>query len=266
MLYEVSCPLFEIDPKLIRVEPVNMTAMVSLQKQMSKAIWRPSPGRGLPFVVLHDWKLIGLINLASPVINLGPRDEYLKMPKDPVEKGKALRNYMDMSVCVGVQPLSWYWNIGKLLALLAPTLGDFYLKQYGDELKGITTTSLWGRGTQYNRIYEFIGYTKGFGHEQYDDVAYHKMTAWLLKEGHGLSPYKTNLRMSNIQRYAKLSGDKSITSFHGKKRGIYYHEAVSPSERSSVIQGWFDRWGKRRYDAKKTEKPPYEDGLSGEPA
>lgn len=147
--------------------------------------------------------------------------------------------------------------------MLAPTLGDFALKEYGDELKGITTTSLWGKGSQYNRIYKFLGYTKGFGHEQYSNAKYHEMTRWLRKNGHELSS-GTNVRMSNIQKYRRLSGDSSVNVFHGKQRGIYYHESTSPEKRQEVIQSWYERWGLKRYENKKNDIPPYIDGKGGE--
>ena len=87
---------------------------------------------------------------------------------------------MDVSVCVGAQPIAWHWNLGKLMALLAPTLGDYVETRYpNDKFRGVTTTSLWGLSVQYNRIYKFLGYTKGHGHEHIDDETYRKMIAYL---------------------------------------------------------------------------------------
>jgi hypothetical protein len=189
-----------------------MGRMTEYQKKMSRAIWRPAAGRKLAFLVNHDSKLIGLISLSSPVINLGVRDEYLKLSKNLSEKGKQLRCYMDLSVCVGIQPLSWYWNIGKLLALLATTFEDCIKIRYPhDDFKGIITTSLYGHGSQYNRIYKFLGYTKGYGHEHIDDVRYKQMMMWLKQNNIPIPSCKfgagSNPRMRRIQAYIKASGE-----------------------------------------------------------
>lgn len=260
-----SCPLFMIEPSKIWINQTDSGTMQVLQKQMSKAIWRPAPGRKLAFQVMHGGTVIGLIFLASPVINLGQRDEFLKMPSDPKEKGKALRNVMDISVCVSAQPVGWHWNLGKLCAMIAPTLGDFFNQRYGDELKHVVTTSLWGRGTQYNRIFKFLGYTKGHGHEHIAEEQYRAMIQWMKNNGHSVPSCRfgegSNPRMRRIAAYRKASGDNNVTLIHGNKRGIYYHPAVPSETRQEVIQSWFNRWGLRRFEATKDSKPPYLTGL-----
>lgn len=265
-----SCPLFKIDPDKVWVKQTDSGTLAGLQKQMSKAVWRPAPGRKLAFHVMHEEVLIGLIFLASPVINLQQRDEFLKMPKDPKEKGKALRSVMDISVCVSAQPVGWHWNLGKLCAMIAPTLGDFFHTRYGDELKHVVTTSLWGRGTQYNRVFKFLGYTKGHGHEHITEDRYKAMLQWLRDNGHEVPSCRfgegSNPRMRRIAAYRKASGDKSVTLVHGNKRGIYYHEAVKPELRGEVIRSWFNRWGLRRFEATKDKLPPYVTGLENKEA
>jgi hypothetical protein len=264
-----SCPLFEIDPAKIWVEQVDSGKLAFYQKQMSKAVWRPAPGRKLGFLVKHGETLIGLIFLASPVINLTERDKRLNMPKDPKQKGKALRSVMDISVCVSAQPIGWHYNLGKLCAMIAPTLGDFFTTRYNEDLQHLVTTSLWGRGTQYNRVFEFLGYTKGHGHEHITDDKYHAMMQWLRDNGHEVPSCKfgagSNPRMRRISAYRKASGDKTVTLVHGNKRGIYYHPALSPDQRKDVILKWHSRWGKPRYLKTKDLAPPYSNGLEPKP-
>lgn len=233
---------------------------------MSKAKWRPAPGRKLGFMVMHGEDLLGIIFLASPVINMGARDSALGLPANPSEKGKALRNYADISVCVPAQPFGWHWNGGKLIALLASTLGDFWQERYGEELKGVVTTSLWGRGVQYNRVYRFLGYTKGYGHEHISEERYQEMMQWMRDNNHEIPSARfgagSNPRMRRIMAYRKASGDKDIKLIHGQQRGVYYHEAIDPLLRRQVIQDWYERWGLPRYKRTKNQTPPYFDGLT----
>jgi hypothetical protein len=255
-----------IRPSSVKVNLVKASEIARLQPQMSKAVWRPAPGRKLGFKITHEDSLLGIAFFASPVINMSDRDAALGLPKDPSEKGKALRSYADLSVCVAAQPFGWYWNGGKLIAMLATTFGDFWQDRYEDVLIGVTTTSLWGKGSQYNRIYKFLGYTKGFGHQHIDDQQYGGMIQWMKENNVEIPSCRfgagSNPRMRRIQAYRKASGDKSVTLMHGQKRGIYYHPARPYNERHEVVREWFDRWGLPRYERKKNDHPPYTDGLS----
>lgn len=256
-----------IDPDSIFVEQCPTDVMVSYQRLMSRAVWRPAPGRKLAFLVKHNDDLLGLLFLASTVINLGPRDRFLDLPADSSKRGLALRHYADLSVCVAIQPAGWRWNLGKMLALLAPTLGDFWQNAYGDPLVGLTTTSLWGRGSQYNRVWRFLGYTQGYGHEHVGDDDYRVMVQRLRLANVTPSSARfgegPNTRMARIMQYRRLSGDKRVTVFHGHQRGIYYHPAVNPAERPRVLAAWYERWGRPRFERMRDTEPPYLTGLGG---
>lgn len=261
-----STPAIELRPDAITVQQVQASVIQELQPKMSKAVWRPAPGRKLGFLIQHEEHLLGLAFLASPVINMKERDAHLDLSSNPSEKGKQLRNYADLSVCVAAQPFGWHWNGGKLIALLATTFGDFWENRYQDKLLGICTTSLWGRGSQYNRIYRFLGYTKGFGHEHISDTRYQEMLHWMRANNVQIPSSRfgagSNPRMRRIAAYRKASGDRTVSLHHGHKRGIYYHGSEPPENRQKVINAWFIRWGKPRYDRTKLEIPPYQDGLS----
>ena len=190
--FSVTTPLMEIHPDRIKVLSCSSTLMTHYQKQMSKAIWRPAPGRKLGFLVVQDDSLLGLIFLASPVIRLTARDEYLfPHAGKGFNYGLATRDYMDMSVCVAAQPVAWHWNLGKLMALIAPTLGDYVNTRYDkDVFRGVTTTSLWGKSVQYNRIYKYLGLTKGHGHEHIDDATYAEMLEYLREHCPHCNPHR----------------------------------------------------------------------------
>lgn len=260
----ITTPAFDLNPTNVVVHQVSSGTLAKLQPEMSKAIWRPAPGRKLGFTVKHDQHLLGLIFLSSPVINLKVRDNHLQLSKNASEKGKQLRHYADLSVCVSAQPFGWHWNGGKLMALLSTTLGDYWQERYNDELYGITTTSLWGKGTQYNRIFKFLGYTEGFGHEHISDEKYHQMLEWMKTNNIEIPSSKfgagSNPRMRRIAAYKKASGDKTITLKHGAKRGVYYHPATPPNDRQQIIMNWYKKWGQPRYERTKNLQPPYTTG------
>jgi hypothetical protein len=256
-------PLIDLDPQAIRIEPIPQRDLVDLQARMSRAVWRPCGGRRLSFTVTHGDALLGLVFLASPVIKLTVRDQAMQFPDDPRRRGSILRRYADLSVCVAAQPIGWHWNLGKLCALLATTLGDVWTEAYDDPLLGIFTTSLWGRSVQYNRIYQYLGLTKGFGHEHVSESEYRAMLKWMAAHsvevpscGHAAG---SNPRMRRIQAYRKASGDHAVTVFHGQQRGVYY--APARPDRETVIREWFERWGHPRYLRTRDLPAPYQSGL-----
>ncbi|MEM3265144.1 MAG: DUF4338 domain-containing protein [Candidatus Micrarchaeaceae archaeon] len=255
-----------IDYKDIWIKQTDIGTFRVYQKNMSKAIWNPNAGRQLAFFVMLKERVIGLIFLGSDVLNLDARDKFLGLSKDKIIRGQQLKDYFNLGVCVGAQPLSWYWNIGKLCALLACTLGDYIHKRYPEvNFKGITTTSLWGESIQYDRIFKFIGYTKGYGTEHISDKKYKEIVKWL-KVNHIPKPKaRTSIKMMLIQQYIRYHGpDEDVyTTIHGHRRGVYYHPAIPPEQREEVIKYWYYRWGLPRYERLKDKEPPYRNGLEG---
>lgn len=332
----ISTSLIELNPKKIQIVKTGSAEVARMQPLMSQAIWRPY-GRRVAFKVMHETSLLGIVFLTCPVLQLAARDVafnetrwpgmlplpgrgkcnsircpcHIRKLNDPSQhlgdqRMKILKHYAEMSICVATQPIGWYWNLGKLCALLATTLNDEWeAHEWASEpshvdLKGITTTSLWGKSSQYNRIYRDLGSTKGFGHEQISKVRMAEMMQWLRDHRKENCTYcrdetphpqrwdtgKTklhdecravpgawfgagaNARMRRILAYRKFSGDDKKDEmageslFHGKQRGVYYAPAVPTSERPRVIQDWYDRWGYPRYLRTKDLQAPYQDGLT----
>lgn len=266
----ISVANMEIHPGDVEMRPVSAGVISALQPRMSKAIWRPAPGRKMAYVVSARGILIGLIFLASPVINLAARDAFLGIGGNPTTRGHALREVMDVSVCVSAQPIGWHWNLGKLMAMLARTTSDEFERKYGDRLRWLTTTSLWGRSSQYNRIYRFLGKTKGHGHQHVSDDEYRRMLAWMRDRGHAVPSCRfgsgSNARMRRIAAYRRASGDSSVTLKHGGIRGVYIAASIPTASRSEVIEAWHSRWGLPRYHATLDRNPPYRSGLEGRAA
>jgi len=277
-----------IRPEAIRVLSASTSVIKHYQKHMSKAVWRPATGKKLGFLVVQDEFLLGLIFLGSPVVTpVAARNSYLfpeakqgpafagdpkftfnKKGKLQFDYGSALKDYMDMSVCVAAQPIGWHWHLGKLMAMIAYTLGDYVEDCYPDQFNGVTTTSLYGgnKATQYTRIYKHLGETKGYGHEQVSDEEYEDMVDYLRDHGLPIPSARhedgSNVRWRRITAYRRAVVEK-VNLKHGHKRGIYYHPAVPPEQRAAIIQNWFERWGLPRYAKTKNLQPPYQCGLDG---
>lgn len=249
----------EILPEEIQMEEISLRDLVYLRKMCSKFVGGACPWRAMSYIFIHKGDIVGLLGLSSPMKNLKPRDEFLCLPRTAKEKGVALKGYLEMRVCVGIQPLSWYWNLGKMVALVAPTLGPQYKLKYGDDLKGIITMSLWGRPSQYDRAYKFLGYTAGRGTRHVSQREYWEMVKFL--ESRGIKYYKSKHgRLNTLRAFSLAVGDKSVNgiTFHGQRRGVYFHPAVeySPQE---AINGWHLRWGLPRWKKVSEKTPPYKD-------
>lgn len=108
-------------------------------------------------------KYLGIISLSSDAYSYEKRDEYIQWSNE--DKCKKLKYIMNMSTCVPLQPFGFNFTGGKLLAMLAfsKEIQEYYFNKYKEPLLGITTTSLYGKSIQYDKLKEltFIGYTKG---------------------------------------------------------------------------------------------------------
>ena len=249
----------------MRVTQVPTDVIQQYQPRMSRVVWRPAPGRKMGFVLTHANDVLGLMFFSSPVISMAARDKAIGMPKDGSERGAALRSWYDLSVCVSAQPIGWYWNVGKCLAMIAPTLGPFLVARYGGTFSGVVTTGAFGRASQYERVMKFVGYSSGFGHEHINSDQYADIVAATYLSGSevptGAFGEGPNLRFRRIAAYRKATNDKTHTTFHGNKRSIYFVRATDKSWQDAISE-WYKRWGKPRWDRVQNETPPYLSGIS----
>jgi hypothetical protein len=143
---------------------------------------------------------------------------------------------------------------------VSPKYGEIYKERYrGDELRGIFTFSLYGgRGSQYNRVYKYLGNTKGFGANEIAEEDYQRALAWMKESG---LPMRRG-RLCIVSRYNNHNRDKAIPMKHGQQRGVYYCPCDGKSV-AEIVEQWYQRWGLPRYERKKNERPPYTTGLEG---
>jgi hypothetical protein len=157
---------------------------------------------------------------------------------------KRNRNIANISICVPTRMFGYNMSGGKLLALLA--ISDEVIQKweekYGDKLVGVTVTSLYGRGTQYNRLkyFKYLGVTKGQGSNQIPDKTYRMLRDAVIEHDGKIPSGKftrgKNSRMSIVRRGCKILGLKSSElTTHGNKRGIYWAD-LSPNTKDFLCQ------------------------------
>ena len=222
-----------IQPVLI---PVDSTSKLwkewkAIEEHVSSFPFRRSPGRNNYFLVKNefDGKNLGILDVAADFLALGPRDRHIGWNKD--ERVVRNRNIANISVCVPTRHFGYNMTGGKLLTLMAASnvVGDHWKMKYGDDLAGLTVTSLYGRGVQYNRLkhFKYLGLTQGQGTVQIDEDLYQQMRL-VVEEEEGEIPggqftSGKNSRINIIRKASDYLGiDARVLTTHGNRRGIYW--------------------------------------------
>ena len=146
-------------------------------------------GRLIKILVLDEntGKVLGVSSIASDVISVGVRDNWIGWAKeDKFEKGKLNQTCIGSTI-VPTQPFGYNFLGGKLIASLLCTndVRDAWENKFGQKLVGMTTTSLYGGHSMYQRIpfWKELGKTTGRILLKPDDDHFEKWSRWL-KENH----------------------------------------------------------------------------------
>jgi len=217
---------------------------------------------------LNTNKYLGILELSGDFYNLGDRDKYIGWNEET--KKNNLKYIVCLSTCIGLQPIAHNLNIGKLLSLLvfSKEIEEYFYNKFGYYYVAVSTTSLFGKSIQYDRLKELklIGYTKGYGISQIPDYLYEGMIHFMKK--YYLDDYKkiTNSnKMRKINFISRLFGYKEDLIFHGNKRGIYFGYINELSKNflngninefninnirtvNEIIEWWKIRWAKKRWE------------------
>lgn len=262
-----------IKPKLICVDSKHPLWKVwkAIEQNVSSFAFRRSAGRNCYFLVVneYDGKNLGILDVAADFLSLGARDEYIGWDKDARKLRN--RNIANISMCVPTRNFGYNLSGGKLLALLAISdeVGNHWKEKYGDDLVGVTVTSLYGKGCQYNRLknFKFVGKTKGQGTSQVPEDIYRECRNLVEEEEGeikgGCFTKGKNSRINIIRKACKyLNIDAGILTTHGKQRGIYWcdrgeatheflqGETTDYKEKDLKVEDllayWKDTWAYRR--------------------
>lgn len=211
-------------------------------------------GRRVRFLIIDEQnnKLMGIIGLGDPVFSLGPRDEFIGWTQDV--RRTNLKHVMDAFVLGAVPPYSYLIG-GKLVAMLAASeeVRKAFRQKYKDtstlirgthfdgRLALVTTTSAFGRSSQYNRakfdgrlLFRSVGYTQGSGDFHFANGLYAAMQKYTRE--HFTPTAKQELwgtgfrnRRETIKKCLAGLGLSTEWLYHGVRRQIF----VVPLARNS---------------------------------
>lgn len=221
---------FNINPVLEFCETSNQLQIYQYyRKKVSSLPLTGVMGRAIRILVKDSItnNYIGIMCLSSDVYNLGERDIYIKNTCgiNNLDRNTTLKNIMNLSCCVPLQPFGFNTTGGKLLASLAFSreIFDYYFSKYNDVLYGIITTSINGKSIQYDRLkcLKMIGYTKGYGSVNIPSELYS-----ICQEYNNI--WKVIPKTNRVDRFTFLKNllkhlELSQTMLHhNNKRGIYF--------------------------------------------
>ena len=147
----------DLEPEMVFVDNKDDSFIWNtLRDFCHSAHWNQSPGRLLRFYIKDriTGKFLGFNSLGSDFIGVGGRDKFIGWTTDDKLKGGRLRHTAMGSTIAPVQPFGFNYNGGKLIALLtaSQSVQDKWFEKYNDTLVGVTTTSLYGSGSMYDRL------------------------------------------------------------------------------------------------------------------
>lgn len=213
-------------------------------------------------------KYLGVLKIGSDVGYCSKIDEAIGWNGDLKFGEKKLNYVVNILACVGMQPVAYNMNIGKLLVSLCFTdqVQKEFKRRYGHYFACVTTFSLYGKGIQYDRLpwIKYKGLTKGYGF-QLPITFYQKGLEYLkllnidvtrLNKG-----FSSKIRKLRAVLLALGYNDELIN--HGMCRGVYVGytckegqqflcgevDKFTPMANSvkQIVDWWKERWALNRY-------------------
>lgn len=223
-----------------------------------------SPGKKVRFLVKENisGKYIGILALGDDRYQCVNRDRTIGW--DNTNHHAKIYNVINIRGCVGLQPLAFNYNIGKLLCSLcfSKEVYEVFLNKYNIKIAAITTMGINGRAPQYEclKCIRHIGYTKGMGVNHLSEKLFEKASEILIDNGFTLIGDKLR-KWRYILKVLEI--DKNVI-YHGTKRAVYmgytskdakdfltgknYSFEVNLDSVDVITKKWISRWGKRRID------------------
>ncbi len=214
---------------------------------VSSAVYNPTPGRWIKFLVVDDSQsnkpVLGIGAISGDFPALERRDEFIGWSKEQREKkrseGGKLSHIAVASTIVPTRIFGPNFNGGKLIAALTTSqpIRDEWKSCYKDTLVGMTTTSLFGVPSIYDRIQEWkrLGLTTGRVPIQPKLEIYRRWLEFLkdsrkyefkqmMKQDDDVSGPVTNYKTKVLTMIYKAAGLNLGDFMHRHERGIYFSE------------------------------------------
>lgn len=174
-------------------------------------------------------KILGVITIASELISIGVRDDYIGWDNNMKMNLKKINHSAIGSSIIGVQPFGYNFLGGKLIACMAtsPRVRELWKERYGDDLVSLTTTSLFGSFSMYNNIplWKKIGSSDGQIILKPDPKIYSFWRDWFRKNH---SEIFNNLQVQSSPKQRVLARILNMLGINGRdyyvnqKRGVYF--------------------------------------------
>jgi len=177
--------------------------------------------------------ILGMVHLSSDLSSISLRDKFISWKNDL--KWKGINKLLNIQTCVPTPVFSQYLT-GKLLVYLSFTkeVVDKYKILYSENLIGLTTTSLYGKSSMYNRIpfLNYLGLTIGTSVLHISDEIWSKILADAKIKLGNIKP-KNRLNYNRHELFEKLRGfyrknklewpyKIDQTEQQENKRGVYF--------------------------------------------
>jgi hypothetical protein len=230
-------------PKIVIVKDKAAHLLWTVYRHyVSSAVNNGATGRNIKFLVVDAGQsanpVLGIGAISGDFPSLAPRDEFIGWTREQRDEGK-LTHTAVASTIVATQPFGFNFNGGKLIAALTTSqpIRDEWRSRYGDVLVGMTTTSLFGVPSMYDRIDQWkrMGETTGKMPIQPKLNIYHR---WLeIVKGLAGSSFQklitqdadtsgpvTNYKAKVLTLIYRTAGVNVADFQHGHRRGIYFSE------------------------------------------
>lgn len=177
----------ELNPEVVIVEPddTTFTDWKYLRVMCSTFEFTANPGR-LVRILIRDkntGKYLGVCALGSDVASVGVRDKWIGWTKENKFEDGLLNSTSIGTTIVPTQPFGYNFLGGKLVASLLTTesVRNYWKSKFGNTLVGLTTTSLYGSHSMYQRIpfWKELGVTAGKIALKPDDDVFSKWANYL---------------------------------------------------------------------------------------
>jgi hypothetical protein len=232
----------------------------------------------------NSQKYLGILEIGNDIYTCKCRDDFIgwtsKNKKENVkididDKSKCRLAYIvNITCCIGLQPMSYNLNIGKLLVMtiFSKEVLEYFHNIRGYYYAGVSTFGLYGKSVQYDRLKEikYIGETKGTGTCDIPIFLYEKIRDFTKKHYPNEYLKRSNMSSSKMRILQfglnMLDFNQKEILLHGKKRGIYFGYTSSQSKDffngktdtfelsknissfNEIVKFWKNRWSKKRFE------------------